>query len=308
MGKKAAEWILAGRIARTQHGVITRKQLAALGISEGSIDHALAQLRLRKLHESIYIWPGNPLSWKQTLMGACLWGGDGTAASHRAAGSLLALDGVTLVMEITGPRRLRSNSVLCHRSTLEQRDVIEVDSIPCTSAAKTLLDLASVLTPDKITIATESALRRQLTDMATLRDSLTRWTGLKGAGRLRRVLDLLEKGIADSPLERRLLQCLLKAGLPEPTLQYVVIEDGNFLGRIDLAYPEYRLAIEADGWTWHGTRAAWNHDWARRNRLISYGWTILTMTFDQLVSRPHVVAADTKRTLTRLGWTSTVKP
>ncbi len=53
---------------------------------------------------------------------------------------------------------------------------------------------------------------------------------------------------------------------------------GDHRYRIDLAYPDLRIAIELDGWAVHGTRGAFDHDRARGNELALAGWTLLRFT------------------------------
>ena len=42
--------------------------------------------------------------------------------------------------------------------------------------------------------------------------------------------------------------------------------------KIDLAYPVVRLAIELDGWEFHGTRSAFDDDRTRATLLVANGW------------------------------------
>jgi very-short-patch-repair endonuclease len=48
--------------------------------------------------------------------------------------------------------------------------------------------------------------------------------------------------------------------------------------RIDLAYPDVKLAIELDGWEFHGGRTAFDADRARANDLVLAGWTVVRFT------------------------------
>jgi very-short-patch-repair endonuclease len=70
---------------------------------------------------------------------------------------------------------------------------------------------------------------------------------------------------------------LSEAGLPEPARQLSTVASGRRY-RIDLAYPDHRLAIELDGWSHHRTRSAFDNDRARGNQLELAGWTVLRFT------------------------------
>jgi very-short-patch-repair endonuclease len=52
------------------------------------------------------------------------------------------------------------------------------------------------------------------------------------------------------------------------------------VARVDLAFPEHRVAVEYDG-AWHAERGQFAKDRRRLNRLVAAGWTVL-----------HVTAAD----------------
>jgi len=95
---------------------------------------------------------------------------------------------------------------------------------------------------------------------------------------------------------RRLLK---QAGLPDPAPQWEVRERGRLLARVDLAYPETKVAIEADGYRFHSGRLAWHRDLARRNTLTSRGWQVLHVTWEDLTSRQDAVVSEIRAALDR---------
>ena len=85
---------------------------------------------------------------------------------------------------------------------------------------------------------------------------------------------------AESQPESVLRVVLALAGLP-PVPQFVVRGPGGvFLARVDLAYPELRVAVEYDG-AWHAEDGQFARDRRRLNLLTAAGWSVL-----------HVTAAD----------------
>jgi very-short-patch-repair endonuclease len=114
---------------------------------------------------------------------------------------------------------------------------------------------------------------------------LVRLDELSGGRALRAVLqawngDALPAGVA----EMRVVRALLAAGLPQPVRQHEIREAA---ARVDLAYPDHRLAIELDGFRWHAGRGPFRSDRLRRNRIEAAGWRLLeTATEDvaQLVA------------------------
>ncbi len=92
---------------------------------------------------------------------------------------------------------------------------------------------------------------------------------------LRKRLPGYEPG--ESDLEMRVLRAIVGSNLPEPCQQHTVTLAGRRC-RIDLAYPELKLAIEVDGWEHHRTRSAFDADRARENDLVAAGWRVLRFT------------------------------
>jgi hypothetical protein len=78
---------------------------------------------------------------------------------------------------------------------------------------------------------------------------------------------------------------LRRSGFREPALQHEVRSGGRLVAVVDFAYPELRLAIEADGYRWHSGRARWQHDRRRSNELTLLGWRIIHVTWDELSGR-----------------------
>jgi very-short-patch-repair endonuclease len=88
---------------------------------------------------------------------------------------------------------------------------------------------------------------------------------------------------AESPQESRLRLLLIRAGL-RPESQHVVLDgQGGFVARVDLAFPDRRVAVEYDG-AWHGEPGQFARDRRRLNALQAARWRVL-----------HVTAADLHR-------------
>ena len=69
------------RVARGQHGVTSRRQVLALGVSRRTIDWCIATGRWEALPDGVLRIPGSPLSDRQQVMAATLAYGPGAAAS-----------------------------------------------------------------------------------------------------------------------------------------------------------------------------------------------------------------------------------
>ncbi|MGY2066835.1 endonuclease domain-containing protein [Blastococcus sp. SYSU DS0619] len=109
--------------------------------------------------------------------------------------------------------------------------------------------------------------------------------------------------LAESQPESRLRVALALSGLHAVPQYSVRDAAGDFVARVDLAFPEQRVALEYDG-LWHAGPAQFAKDLRRLNRLVAAGWTVLHVTaadlgrLDELVVR---VRALLERTGTSSG-------
>lgn len=217
----------------------------------------------------------------QSSLAACLAAGGDAVAAGRTAAALWRLDiRPGRAVEIMSTRLIRLPGVRAHRvRRLPRADRGRTQGVPVTSVARTLADLAPQLTSHALEQAVDDALRRGILSVERLRRCVTALAaGRRPLGALPDILGarLEASEVGDSALEARALRSLRRAGLP-PETQYRVEVAGRRY-RLDMAYPEHRVAIEADGWEWHGQRGAFDADRQRANELVAAGWRILRFT------------------------------
>jgi hypothetical protein len=99
-----------------------------------------------------------------------------------------------------------------------------------------------------------------------------------------------------SGLEKRWLELVLAAGLPQPHMNYV--EHGF---ELDCYWPEQRFAVELDLFETHGTRAAFERDRERQEELLLAGITMTRVTGPRLEREPDEVVRRVARLLERAG-------
>lgn len=274
--------------ARTQHGLVERKQALALGVSDDMLDDWAEGGRLERVHAGVYRMAGAPRSWEQDVMAGVLAASG--VASHGTAARLWDLYD-TDVIEVTVARNNRcvAEGVVTHRSRdLSPKHVTRRQGIPVTNPMRTLVDLGAVDTWAVGDALERAVIARVCGIVAVERvlDDVAR-KGRRGAGVLRRVLDDRALGQArpDGLLEARFARLLREHGLPQAVFQHRV---GRH--RVDFAYPELMIAVEVDGFEVHGTPTALQADLERQNRLVSAGWTVLRFTWRDVVRRPTWVA------------------
>ena len=112
-----------------------------------------------------------------------------------------------------------------------------------------------------------------------------------GGPLLRETVDRVRTGSASRPESwTRLTLC--DAGLPEPTLDHDVYDDaGNFIGCVDLAYPEWKIAIEYEGDHHRVDPATWNRDMEKHDALQAAGWRVIRVSRTMLFAHPGELVA-----------------
>lgn len=295
-------------VAREQHGVVSRAQGLALGMSPSGLDRAVHAGRLERVHQGVLRVAGAPWTWEQRLLAAVVAAGDEAVASHRSAAILWdlgALGDHPVELSVNRRRLPRIDGAVVHRSgDLAPRWATTRGGIPTTDPVRTLVDLGAVAPAWFVREALERALVRRLVTVAAVEGARTGLgrRGRAGAGVLGRILDdrALGSRPADSVIEARLAPVLAAAADLSPVFQHEVWHGGRMVGRLDFAYPHVRLGIEVDGLDVHGTATALQRDLTRQNALVAVGWTLLRFTWHDVIRRPSHVTAVVRRGLTRL--------
>jgi very-short-patch-repair endonuclease len=295
------------RVARRQYGAISRQQAHAAGLSSSAITRLAASGLWKRVQPGVFaLWEPctHDERWRQGLASAALWLGPGSAVSYRAAALLWELDGfesALLDMSTTHYGRRSVNGVAVHRvGTLGAGDITRRAGLPVTTIARTILDLAGLVPTTRLEVAVESAVRRRLTTYAQLEKRLdTSPPTTSGRGVLRQIVSQAPKIATESAFEARVWQLLLTSGLPRPRRQHEIRdEEGRLVARVDFAYPEALLAIEAEGYRFHSSRKDWTRDIARHNALTRLGWTIARVTWEDL-KQPNALDALVRALLAR---------
>ncbi|MEX5717271.1 hypothetical protein [Geodermatophilus maliterrae] len=124
---------------------------------------------------------------------------------------------------------------------------------PCRSLprADTAVDLIRFGDRDEAVVLLDRPVQAGLAPRDDVRAAAALLPRCRGSARARWVAAVAD-GLAASPQETRLRLLLCRAGMP-PVAQHVVRDAEGFVARVDLAYPELRVAIEDDG-LWHAER------------------------------------------------------
>ena len=129
------------RLASRSHGVVTRAELVAAGISEDQIDHRLLLGALIRAYCGVYLVGHKAHGVEAGYLAAVRACGPRAVLSGRAAAHLWGLiKGFAPAPEVTAPGRRRAPGVRTRRS--RQGETTTFRGIPVTTVPRTLVDIA----------------------------------------------------------------------------------------------------------------------------------------------------------------------
>lgn len=281
------------RLASAQHSVVTRRELLETGLSPRQIDRRLRRGLLVPFKQGIYTVAGAHPTWEQRALCYVKWAGDDAVLSGVAAAALWGIDGFPKArVEIITSRGAVDPDVKIRRCRLLPSEIRRRSNIPLTSIERTMLDLAANL-PKRVEAALDCVLHRRWTALPRLRAYLDvrGARGVRGLSVLKELVDIRDPELApvESQLESRLAAIIRRADIAFPVTQHVVLDAERFIARLDFAYPELQLGIEADGYEFHSGRLRWKQDLRRHNDLTNLGWRILHFTWHDITRDPDYV-------------------
>lgn len=282
-------------IATSAQGRITSAQLRDLGLSWNQIAYRARIGRLHRVARGVYsvghVNDGPQARW----LTAVLRIGPGAVLSRGpAAGHWGIRPYSSATIDVTYPRRHRPvPGIRLHRTALPADEITIHNQIPITTVPRTLLDLATFLSPGQLERALGEAERLGLTNALSLPDLVERYPGRRGVGRLQALLQRSQGGlrVTRSELEALFLDLLDGTDLPPPLTNHLVTTpEARF--ECDFVWPSSRLIVELDGYAYHGGRRASDRDRLRDRVLTVHGWTVIRVTWDHLHSGRAALRAD----------------
>jgi len=279
-------------VATRQDGAVSTEQLTAAGLGRGAIHLRVRRGRLHSVHRGVYA-VGHPRLTPRGHMWAAVLacgGPDAAVLSHRTAAAVWDLLPSPAKFDVTTLRAAHSTPKLrVHRSTtLIPADITHHNGLPVTTVARTLIDLATTLTPHRLERVVHRAEHLRLLDTHSLDAQFARASGRRTKA-LRQALETLENhdpDITRSTLEERFLALIADAGLPRP--QTNVMVGGH---EVDFFWPEHRLIVETDGAATHLTATAFENDRKRDAELTILGYRVVRFTRRQVLKQPRATLA-----------------
>ena len=287
------------RIAHGQHGVVTRGQLEAAGVTAAEIKHRLATGALLRVYRGVYRVGHRAPNDLATYAAAVLACGADAMLSGAAGAHLLGmLREPPRLPEVTVPGNRRVPGIVIHRSRVVlPRDRIRREGIRVARPAWILVDIAADLSLGALTRACHEAGVKHRTTPGQVNAVLERRPTARGAANLRRITGGKEL-VTLSALERRFIRLLRSHGLPLPLTNRPA--GGR---RVDCRWPNHRLTVELDSYTFHNSRYAWERDRQREREARARGDEFRRFTYGDVLEYPDQMLAELRRLLAPDGAT-----
>ncbi|MFE6160863.1 endonuclease domain-containing protein [Streptomyces sp. NPDC056486] len=244
----------------------------------------------------------------------CLWAGQlampGLVASHRSAAVLWNIELLRAAEpEFTDPHHSRRRTgARTHWSPLPPEDVTVTRGLRLTTIARTLADLLPCGPRDEALVAVESALtwrtvgsvrRPPLIATESIAASLALAAPLprSGGDRARHWLALADPR-AGSPAETMARLRMHDAGL-HPSTQVDLLTPNGRRCRPDFLFRDEGVAVEIEGYAYHGSRDAHRRDLARYNDLAACPEVRVVLRFgaEEVLRTPEAFIAKVEATL-----------
>jgi very-short-patch-repair endonuclease len=298
-GRPAFDWRIA-ELAAGQYGLVALWQLPDL--NEEVARKRVKAGKLHRVHQGVFAVGHPVLPRSGFLLAAVLACGPGAVLSHRSAAYLHGIldDSRSRVDVIAPNRRGRCpEGIVAHRDgTLTRADRMTIDGIPCTGLARTLLDIAASEPPRTLRYALNQAEVEGVFDLAAVVDLLKRSKGRRGVARLRLAIEDHDprEQQARRELEKKILRLFKRSGFRPPEVNGHLLVEGISL-MPDFIWRDVGLIVEADSRRVHGTLTAFEKDRERDQRLAAAGWTVIRVTWRQVVDEPERVVRTVRRLL-----------
>lgn len=271
---------------RRHDGVITLAQAREVGLSHAAVQRRIRSGQWVRRFPGVYFADDRPYT-DAARVRAAVW----SYGPHATASGLSAAwwHGLTQFapdrVEVTIPRNSNGRAkpgCRPRRRDLAPSDVVEIRGVRVTNLALTVVEAAA---RDGGARLLDAALQRRVVGLSALWRAQLRHAGRYGSPRSRLLLQAADAG-ARSAAERILHKLLTAAGITGWKADYRV---GRY--RVDVAFPQCKVAIEVDGFAFHSGPSEFQNDRTRQNDIVTMNWQVLRFTWLDLTQSPERVIA-----------------
>lgn len=299
------------RRAVSQAGVVSRRQLLEIGLTDKAIASHVAAGRWRRWASGVVLTHQGEPEPTTSLWAALLTAPPGALVSHESAAWLHGLleeppDTAHVRVVAQAPHGNRSG-VRIHRSRVPARTRV-LRGLPTTSVEDTVLDLVGTSGSDAQAISWVmlACQRRRTTSVQVLR-ALRRRAHQRRAALVRDLCTDVVEG-AQTPLELRYLRDVERAHRLPRSRKAVREQIAGRLMFRDLEYSVQGVVVELDGRRGHEDPRGMFRDRGRDNLATRTGRVTLRYGWHETTQDPCGVAAEVAAVLSARGWTGTIRP
>ena len=254
-------------------------------LSRRALQRALEFGQVVRIWHGIYCLP-NP-STMDRLRGLDLRCGAEVAACSHTAAALYGFD-VEEVSDLhilnppghflrTGP------GLIMHR--YDEVPLVRHRTRRLTAPDWTAIDVARHLTRPRALAVLDAAIRSRFCDLESLTRAAEGQSRRTGIAQVRALVPLARGG-AESPMESEARLAMLDGGLPEPDLQYRIMDRSGLYWRVDFAWPRFKVAVEYDGFEHHSQPDDLRRERRKRAAIEGVGWRLLSIVANDVRVHP----------------------
>ncbi|CQD16080.1 hypothetical protein BN970_03402 [Mycolicibacterium conceptionense] len=273
--------------------------VGADAVAAGHLTKGQLRARYRQIYAGIYVPRHHQPSLRDRIVGAHLAAPNAVVTGVAASAMYGAqwVDDDAPIELITATRR--QPGLLVRRETLHVDEWWTMGGVRVATPERTAFDIARHLPRGKAVERLDALCRARPFAVEDVLLIAKNHPGVRGLRRLRTALPLVDGG-AESPPETRLRLVFVDAGLPRPTTQYVVYDEGgSYVRRIDMCWEEFRVGAEYDGEQHLTSRQQYVLD-VRVNRVLQrLGWHVIHVVKED---RAAAIVAEARTALLARGW------
>jgi very-short-patch-repair endonuclease len=280
-------------LTRCQHGVISRDQALACGLTRKALAYRIrAGGPWRRLLPGVYLAGTGTASAEQRDVAALLHAGPrsvltGLAALRRHSFRVPPPGRVTVL--VPAGVRLQSTGFVQIQRTMRMPAEVCVDGeIRFVLAARGVGDAARSLTVGRdVRALVAQAVQQQRCSIAMLTTELEEGPA-RGSGLLRAALAEVRDGIRSVP-EGDLRALLRRGRVAMPEFNARLYDGGKPIAVVDAWWADAGVAAEVDSREYHYSAEDWQQTMRRHDRLVAQGVLLLHFTPKQIRGRPDEV-------------------
>lgn len=255
---------------------MTQVFIASEALATGALSRHALHYGYRRLFPDVYMDKGAEPSLRDRTIGAWLWSRRRALISGVAAA---ALHGAPYVdadhpIELIWNNGRPPSGLLVRNESVARDEITRVAGLPVTARHRTAFDLGRHLPRHEALMRLDALAWTQRIDTADVLSIANRYPRARGGRQLRALLPLVDGGAA-SPKESWLRLTAIDDGVPRPVTQYPVCRGREVFAYLDMAWPEFMVALEYDGDQHRSSRSQYVKDIRRISELERQGWIVI---------------------------------